>query len=128
MISTSAYYFGVLTNVVRSDCWSLSACWSLTRSISLPTLDEFDRARNALLWDLTRRPTLAAAVLFLSRCGLENRLLMSTREVLVTLSVRVSEHAGALDVMPLAVSMTEVGCRCAVLDALLQVKLGTTVV
>lgn len=75
-------------------------------------------------------PNLRAALLVLSRPGLENNLLMATRVRPARPSVLLSAQAGPLEMMPLAVSMTDVVCRCLVplVSVPLQVNLGSTVV
>lgn len=89
-----------------------------------------DRARNMLLRDLTLDLNRPAARLDLSRRGLENSLLMATLVRPARLRVLRSAHAGLLEMIPLAVSITEVVCRwdVALVPESLQVKFGSTVV
>lgn len=130
MVSVSIYSLGVLATDVPDRPLDLALSCDRTLCINLPMDVLLDRARNILLRVLTVDPTLVAARLDLSAPGLEHRLLMATTARLARLSVLAREHALRLEMTPLAVSMTEVVCRCPVpaLPVVLQVKLGNTVV
>lgn len=130
MVRVSAYRLGVLITEDPVPPLILALSCDRTLCISLLTDALPDRARKTFLRDLTVDPTLAAARLDLSVPGLEHRLLMATPARRAKLNVLASEQAGPFDMMPLAVSMTDVVCRwlVPVRPVLLQVKLGSTVV